>query len=165
MSKVLPMNAATGSVVVTVNDTGHRAEFGHDAPFSRLLGRAIQNGYEPASALCLIAEVGSHVWHPSRLKAEHADLRERWTAFFGEPGPIPNGSIIGSVSATANGRTSKAQIRGGDFYDTELLRAHLRGQNAAEAFLFLAEVGARLRDHNEAMLGLHLREDFERRFG
>jgi hypothetical protein len=102
------------------------------------------------------------LYHSERVSL---DLRASWEKYFGLPGPMPNGALLGGIVMYANGKKSAAEIRGGDYYDTELLRAHTRGENAAEAFKFLAEVGARLYSPDHPMLGRLQQQEAADRFG
>lgn len=163
MPQVLFTNRPSGSVVLSINGSDHRTTFGEDESFSRLLKEAICRGLDPADALRYLAVIGVHVWHSGRNPPD--DLLAGCGKFFGSPIGSPNGSLLGSIIVGVNGRKFVAPVAGGDYYDSHILRAHERGENAAQALLFLAEVGTRLNQANYSMLGGQQREELNRRFG
>ncbi len=141
----------------------HSSSIDDNEPFSHLLESTTKRGCNPAETLRFLAVLGVHIWHPGRNPP--SSLLSRWETYFGSPLGCPNGSLIGSVVLIANGKKVVAEIRGGDYYDTHLIRAHLRGENAALAFKFLAEVATRLYTPDHEMLGGKQRKEAEERFG
>ena len=162
MSSILGMHRATGTVSFSVNGVTHSSPVGDNESCSHLLQRTMLRGCDPAETLRFLAVLGVHIWHPGHSPA--ADLLSRWERYFGSPVGCPNGSLIGAVILNANGKKFVAEVRGGDYYDSYLIRAHLRGEDAAKAFMFLAEVGTRLYTPDHQMLGGMQRKEASERF-
>lgn len=145
------MGLSTGTILVSVNGVDHHFPITGQEKSAKCIAQATRNGINAGVAFRFLAEIGAKTFHPQHAPAYTV---RNWEKYFGPPGSRPSGSVLGKISIFVDGiHLAEEAISGStDKFAHEMLVAHARGENPAEALSFLADVGATLRKQNAHML-------------